>query len=158
MTSATEAFFDGLARRRHEPLLEKVSGCLRVDLDHGKSVDHWYVNINKGDVVVGHDGGEPDTVFYAPARVFEKLASGEMNAMSALLRGEAATTGDLELAVLLQRLLPGPPTSTGPNNLARSAAANPNNVRPGAPRISAGFSTSGTLTVDPSAARAGERR
>src|SRR5215470_15910093 len=104
MTSATEAFFEGLARRRHEPLLEKVSGCLRVDLDRGKSVDHWFITIKGGDVTVAREGGEPSTVFYAPAPVFEKMASGEMNAMSAMLRGEAAATGDLELAVLLQRL------------------------------------------------------
>ncbi|HEY2673753.1 MAG TPA: SCP2 sterol-binding domain-containing protein [Rugosimonospora sp.] len=158
MTSATEAFFDGLANRRHEPLLEKVSGCLRVDLDHGKRVDHWFITIKEGDVSVAREGGEPSTIFYAPAAVFEKMATGEMNAMAAMLRGEAATTGDLELAVLLQRLLPGPPTSTGPCRLAHSAAANPDLVRRGAPRISAGYPISTELTVDSTAARAAERR
>jgi hypothetical protein len=157
MTSATEAFFDGLSSRAHEPLLEKVSGCVRVDLDRGKSVDHWFVTIRRGDITVAREGGEPSTVFYAPAPVFEKLAAGEMNAMAALLRGEAAASGDLELAVLLQRLLPGPPASKGPRNLARSAAAKPENVKRGHPRVSAGYPTSHRLTVDPTAARAEER-
>jgi putative sterol carrier protein len=158
MTTATEAFFNGLARRQHEPLLEKVSGSLRFDLDNDKGIDQWFVTIDKGDVTVRRDGPEPNTVFYAPADVFEKMASGEMNPMAALLRGEAATLGDLELAVLLQRLLPGPQASTAPQRMARSAAADPGSIRPGVPRISAGYPVSSELTVDPTAARAAERR
>jgi putative sterol carrier protein len=158
MTSATEAFFDGLASRRHEPLLEKVSGSLRFDLDNGRGVDQWFVTIQEGDITVERKGDEPNTIFYASASVFEKLASGEMNAMAALLRGEASALGDLELAVLMQRLLPGPQSSGALRSMAHSAAARPESVKAGVPRISAGYPVSSELTVDPTAARAAERR
>ena len=35
MTDATTEFFDKLARRRHEPLLKKVTGTMRFDLAAG---------------------------------------------------------------------------------------------------------------------------
>jgi hypothetical protein len=158
MMSATEAFFDGLARRRHEPLLEKVSGTIRVDLNEGQNTQHWFVTIANGDVWVKRDGAEVNAIFTAPAPVFEKMASGEMNGMAAILRGEAGADGDLELAVLLQRLLPGPPRSKQPQTKGRSAAADPRNVKPGTPRVSAGYPNSSVLTVGSNTARAEERR
>ena len=37
------------------------------------------------------------------------MASGKVNAMAAVLRGDLAVEGNAELLVLFQRLLPGPP-------------------------------------------------
>jgi len=158
MTSATEAFFNGLARRQHEPILEKVSGTVRFDLDHGRSTDHWFVTIKDGDVSVMREGPDADAVFYAPAPVFEKMASGEMNGMAAILRGEVAAVGNLELGVLLQRLLPGPPSSSQPSRVSRSAAAKPENVRPGVPRATTGYPTSRPPGIDTEAPRIEESR
>jgi hypothetical protein len=49
-----------------------------------------------------------------PKSLFDQVVVGRVNAFTALLRGEAAVEGNLELAVLLQRLLPGPPRGEQP--------------------------------------------
>lgn len=112
--SATDRFFETLAERKHAELLEKVSGRLRFDLSHGKQTDHWMVIIKDGDLEVSHDGGDADGVVEMPKSLFDQVVVGRVNAFTALLRGEAAVEGNLELAVLLQRLLPGPPRGEQP--------------------------------------------
>ena len=52
MPQTTTEFFDQLAEREHEPLLEKVNGTLRFDLkDNGKTA-RWRVAIKKGNIAV----------------------------------------------------------------------------------------------------------
>jgi putative sterol carrier protein len=108
-TSATDRFFETLAGRGHEPLLEKASGSVRFDLSHGQQTDHWMVRIRHGDLEVSREESDADSVVRASRTVFEQFATGQMNAFAALLRGQASAEGNLELPVLLQRLLPGPP-------------------------------------------------
>jgi len=108
-TTATDRFFDTLAGRGHEPLLEKVSGRVRFDLSHGDQTDHWMVTVREGDVQVTREDADADSVVRVPLDVFDLLATGRENAFAALLRGQASAEGNLELPVLLQRLLPGPP-------------------------------------------------
>jgi putative sterol carrier protein len=108
-TTATDRFFETLAGRRHEPLLEKVSGRVRFDLSHGDQTDHWMVTVREGDLEVTREDTDADSVVRVPLDVFDLLATGRENAFAALLRGQASAEGNLELPVLLQRLLPGPP-------------------------------------------------
>jgi putative sterol carrier protein len=127
--SATDRFFETLAGRGHEPLLEKASGTVRFDLADGAQTDHWMVRIEHGDLQVTRDDADADSVVRVPRNIFEQLATGQMNAFAALLRGQAAAEGNLELTVLLQRLLPGPPRGelsrpeAGPTPPPGSAAA-----------------------------------
>jgi hypothetical protein len=108
-TSVTDRFFETLAGRGHEPLLEKVSGSVRFDISHGRQIDHWMVRVKNGDVEVSRDESDAESIVRASRTNFDKFASGQMNAFAALLRGEAYVEGRLELPVLLQRLLPAPP-------------------------------------------------
>ena len=71
--------------------------------------ERWLVSIDKGDVSVSRKNVRADCTFHADKAVFERLASGEMNAMAAFLRGDIVLDGDSELLVPFQRLLPGPP-------------------------------------------------
>jgi putative sterol carrier protein len=112
--TATDRFFETLAERKHEELLEKVSGTLRFDLSHGEQMDHWMVTIKNGDVAVSHDDSDADSIVRMPRKLFDELVVGRVNAFTALLRGQAAAKGNLELPVLLQRLLPGPPRGEQP--------------------------------------------
>jgi putative sterol carrier protein len=98
-----------LSRRGHEPLLEKVSGTIRFEVVDGKQTERWLVSIDKGDVAVSRKNVRADCTLRADKAVFERLASGEMNAMAATLRGDIVIDGDSELLVPFQRLLPGPP-------------------------------------------------
>jgi putative sterol carrier protein len=110
MTDATAELFQKLADRRHEPLLEKAIGTIRLDLVDGKRTDRWFVALDKGDVSVSRKNVAADCVVRADRRLFEAMMRGEVNAMAAYLRGELILEGDPELLVLFQRVLPGPAT------------------------------------------------
>lgn len=121
-TGATEAFFEGLAERGHEPLLRSASGTLRVDLDDGGGVEHWYVTIKKGDVIVSHRNVKADAVVHTDKALFHGMVTGEVNATAAALRGVLFPEGDMGhmgLFILFQRLFPGPPGSRGPGDARR---------------------------------------
>jgi putative sterol carrier protein len=105
----TEAFFDDLARRSHEPLLQRASGTLRFDLADGKDTVHWYVTLKKGDIAVSHKRTGADAVVRADRALFEGMATGRVNAMAASLRGVVGLEGDLGLVMSFQRLFPSPP-------------------------------------------------
>jgi hypothetical protein len=111
MANPTEEFFDELARRRYEPRLGFTTGSVRVELVEGVCTEHWYLEINNGDITVSRENMEADAAFRAERSLFERAAAGEENLVAALLRGAVTVEGDLELVVILERLLPGPPSS-----------------------------------------------
>jgi putative sterol carrier protein len=105
----TEAFFDDLARRGNEPLLERATGTIRFDLEDRKTTTHWYVTLKKGAVDVSHKRSAADAVIRLDSALFEGMATGRVNAMSALIRGAVAVEGDLGLMMTFQRIFPSPP-------------------------------------------------
>ena len=117
MADVTEAFFTELGRRGHEPLLEKASGTLRIDLAHGKQTDRWLVAVEKGDVAVSRRNVRADCVMRVEKALFDRIVAGEANAMAALLRGAIGvqggegSTGPLTWFTAFQRLFPAPPDS-----------------------------------------------
>jgi putative sterol carrier protein len=121
VTDATAEFFDALVERGHEPLLDKVTGTVRFDLKDGKKTDRWFVGVVKGDIAVSRRNLRADCVVMADKSLFDAIASGKTNAMAALLRGAMSVGGDIQLLVLFQRLLPGPPRSRRPRPTAARA-------------------------------------
>ena len=121
MTDATAEFFEDLRQRGHEPLLQKVTGAVRFDIEQGKKIDRWLVRIDKGDVAVSRKNAEADCVMRAEKTVFDRVATGEQNGMAAVLRGELIIGGDWRFLVLAQRLFPGPPSSRRRKRSAGSA-------------------------------------
>jgi putative sterol carrier protein len=109
MADATTEFFDDLDARGHEPLLEKATGALRIELSNGKRRARWLVTVKKGDVAVSHANTKADCVVRMDQALFERIVTGRENATAALLRGLVAVEGDPQLLVLFQRLFPGPP-------------------------------------------------
>jgi putative sterol carrier protein len=101
--SAVDEFFEGLGARGHEPLLERASGTIRIELTNAKRAV-WLVTIEKGDVTVARRNARADCVVRAPEKLFDGVVKGRENAMAAVLRGEVAVEGDPELLVLFQRL------------------------------------------------------
>jgi hypothetical protein len=124
MAGAIEAFFDGLAKRRHDPFLERISGTLCIELSRDGEVERWFVTVDHGDIDVDRVGRAADSVFRASAAVFEELVRGEVHGMGTILRGEAVVAGNVELAMRLQRLLPAP-SSIRPKDKVRPAAWDP---------------------------------
>jgi putative sterol carrier protein len=111
MMDPTAEFFEELGRRGHEPLLEKATGSIRIDLTDGRRTERWRVAIDNGDVEVARAGGEADCVVRADRALFEEIITGRANAFAALLRGDVDLDGNPELIVLFQRLFPSPPRS-----------------------------------------------
>ncbi len=118
MTDATTAFFDGLRQRGHEPMLEKVKATMRFDLARDDGTDRWFVAIDKGDIAVSRRNARADCVIRADRALFDGIASGEVNAMAAMLRGAIGVDGEPGLVVLFQRLFPGPAGSRDPRAAA----------------------------------------
>lgn len=112
---ATTKFFQELGARGHEPLLEKATGTLRIDLSNGKRRAGWFVTIEKGDVTVSHARGKADCVARMDEALFERIVTGRENATASMLRGLVAVEGNPQLLVLFQRLFPGPPGSSRPS-------------------------------------------
>ena len=121
MTDATADFFDGLAERGHEPLLEKATGTVRFDLEEGKKTGRWLIAVDKGDVAVSRQNFRADCVVSADKALFDEIASGKTNGMAALLRGALSVEGDIQLLALFQRLFPGPSRSRKRRPTAASA-------------------------------------
>ena len=113
MAVTAAEFFDALAERGHEPLLEKATGVVRFDLTNGKQTSRWVVTVKKGDVTVSRGRLDADCIVHAPQALFERMLNGETHAMASYLRGELRTEGDPQLLVLIQRLAPSPPKSRG---------------------------------------------
>jgi len=105
----TVDFFAALKSRGQEPLLRKASGTLRFDVTDGKRTERWLVEIRKGDIAVSRRNASADCVVTTDRALFERIVSGEANALASLLREEVNVEGDINLLVLFQRLLPGPP-------------------------------------------------
>ena len=99
MADATTEFFDALAERGHEPLLEKTTGTVRFDLRDGKKTERWLVAVVKGDLAVSRQNLRADCVVSADKALFDGVASGKTNAMAALLRGAMSVEGDVQLLV-----------------------------------------------------------
>jgi len=105
---ATVDFFEGLAKRAHEPMLGKTKATVRFDIADGGRTDHWLLGIEDGALDVSRGSGEADCVIVADKAAFDRVAAGKTNAMAALLRGAIAVEGDPRLIVRVQRLFPAP--------------------------------------------------
>jgi putative sterol carrier protein len=101
-------FFDELGTRGHEVLLRKTTGSTRFEIVDGGRTRRWRVSVEKGDITVEPGGGDADCVVRADRTVFERVATGRMNAVAAVLRGDIAVEGDWRLLVAVQRLFAGP--------------------------------------------------
>jgi putative sterol carrier protein len=113
MADRTAEFFDRLAGR-HEPLLGNAKGTVRIELESGGKTERWLLALDNGDVTVSHRNTAADCTLRTDKASFDKIAMGKMNAMAAVLRGGVTVEGDQRLALLLQRIFPGPPGQRGP--------------------------------------------
>jgi len=104
----TEAFFEKLSAYGEVPLLRKASGVTRFEIVDGKRTLRWFVRVDKGELSVARRGSaSPDCTVRADKAVFERIATGKVNAVAAVLRGDLGIDGDWRLLVWMQRLFPG---------------------------------------------------
>ncbi len=115
-------FVDGVALRGHEPSLANASGTVRFEIVDGRQTERWLLTVSRGDLAVSRRNTRADVTLRAPRALFEQIFQGKTNATAAFLRGALQIDGDVELIVLVQRLLPGPPASRRKGRAAGWAA------------------------------------
>ena len=123
MPDPTAELFNRLGRRGHDELLEQIQGSVRFDLAGMTEIDYWLVTVDKGDLRVTQEERDADCVVHTTRARFDQLASGQANAMAMLLRAEIIVHGNVQLLVVMERLLPGPPGARGPRGLRREGAS-----------------------------------
>ena len=109
MSDAIAEFFEALTRADHVPLLEGVSGALRVELETGAQTERRLIVIDRGAVSESRRQGKADCTIRTDRELFEGMVSGRVNAMAALLRGRIGVEGNPNLLLQFQRLFPSPP-------------------------------------------------
>jgi putative sterol carrier protein len=109
MADVVEGFFQKLAARSHEPLLHRVNGTFRFEIGRRQ----WLVRVHKGDVIVSCEKSAADCVLVCDEPMFAAFLAGEKNAFTAGMRGDLQLEGDVGLAMLFQRVFPGPDDQVG---------------------------------------------
>ncbi len=109
MPSRSDAFFDELGGRGHDPTLRGRTATIRFEIRRDTGTDSWSVVIDRGDISAAPDGDDTaDCVIRLDGDLFDDIARGEANALAAMLRGELAADGDPDLMVAARRLLAAP--------------------------------------------------
>jgi putative sterol carrier protein len=108
--SATSEFLESLPSRGDDPVLHQLSGTIRFDLRDGKTVESWFLQLDKGDVKVSHRKAKADCVAAMDTELCDALVTGETNGFAAALRGDIELEGEVALLLEFQRLFPGPPS------------------------------------------------
>jgi hypothetical protein len=119
----TAMLFERVSQRGRVDSLGEIDGTIRFDVKIGDRIDSWLLTIQGGRVTVSHGGGDADCVVDLDKDLIDRMATGEANAMTALLRADMMVTGDVKLLVLLERLLPGPAGAHGPRRVAHARSA-----------------------------------
>lgn len=121
MTNPTRSFFDDLTGRGHVSWLEHEHGRLRVEIVDGDCVQQWTLVFEDGNVTVDRVDSQADGILRGDRVWFDRSVTGEERLLPAVLRGEVSLDGSYDLAVLFDRLLPGPSGQSGPGTVGKSS-------------------------------------
>ncbi|MEU1605819.1 SCP2 sterol-binding domain-containing protein [Micromonospora matsumotoense] len=119
MSQATEEFFASLPARAPAILRAPVTGTLQIDLTTDHRTDHWLVRLSPGKAVVDRARGPADAVWSSSADLFERLATGTAQSLSAVLRNESTFSGNVMLLLVFRQFFPTPPGVRDPRETAR---------------------------------------
>jgi SCP-2 sterol transfer family len=115
-SNSSDVYFARLAKSGYQPLLHRVTGTLRFNIDQQDGAVHtWYVRIDHGDLTVSRvdppsEGGElgsaADCVLAGSEAEFESILAGDDSFAAAFVRGAVSVTGDHTLAQNIRRFSP----------------------------------------------------
>jgi hypothetical protein len=121
MSDATAEFLGALDRAGLEPRLGRAEGAVRIELERGGRTERWFLDARRGKVNVSRRRVPYDCTVRTSGALFDGMVRGEVNALTALLRGEIDVEGNPEMLVLVQRLFPGPPPAAAGARRTRKA-------------------------------------
>jgi hypothetical protein len=143
MVDPTAEFFSSLEQRGPDLLPVKARGTIRFDLaGEDGAVTHWFVSVNRGNVLMSHEYRPADCVVTTDRRLFDRFAVGETQVIAAYNRNDVTVQGNLPLLLMFRRAFPSPPGTRDPRDRVRErlrrrdelqGRVRPDNrVRPGA--------------------------
>lgn len=115
----TTEFFEGLNHRPPDPLLSRVRGTIRFELESGDGVDTWLLVLSAGSVSATRSDRAGDCTIRTDREFFNRIAAGEASPWAALLRNRVTVAGRLPLYSYLNHLVPGPPGAHDPRDWVR---------------------------------------
>ena len=119
MTDPTTEFFEALNHRGPNPLLSRVRGTMRFEIERGEETDHWQLVLSEGNVSATQADRPGECTVTTDREYFDRLATGEANPFAGLLRNRVSVEGKLVLYAYLNHLLPGPPGAHDPRDWVR---------------------------------------
>jgi putative sterol carrier protein len=102
--------FESLKAVGKEPLLRGIKGTYRFDID---GVGSWRLTVDDGAIWVREGPGDAECVIASSEEDFVRIARGETNLLTALLRGEIRFDGDRALLKAFHGMLPAAPQAKG---------------------------------------------
>jgi hypothetical protein len=124
MGDVTTEFFDRLSAEPQQ-LLSQVTTTIRIDVESGKSVETWLLEIDRGRVTAARRKAKADAVLHLDRGLLERIIGGRANAMAAVLRGLITVEGSTAHLVTFQRIFPGPPRKPPPAPIPASEVRGP---------------------------------
>jgi putative sterol carrier protein len=111
MSEKTETYFQSLAAKGYQPLLHRVTGSIRFDLEDGDGGHQlWRVAIDHGNLDVRKEGegsaDDTDCVVAGPEDELARILTGQDSFAAAFVRGAITVQGDHTLAQNLRRFSP----------------------------------------------------
>lgn len=99
---AAEAFFAELEAQVDPTKIAGIDNSYLFDVtDEGQ----WLVEVRNGAVTVSDGAGrDADVTIQVSSAVFDKIASGQQNPATAYMTGKLKITGDMNVALKLQKL------------------------------------------------------
>jgi len=99
---AAEEFFAGLEAQVDPSKITGIDNSYLFDVtDEGQ----WLVEVRDGAVTVSDGAGrDADVMIQVSSAVFDKIASGQQNPATAYMTGKLKITGDMNVALKLQKL------------------------------------------------------
>jgi putative sterol carrier protein len=95
---------DGLASSASADKLKGIDATILFDVT-GDDGGQWTVNIDDGQVSIEEEAPEsPDVTVRAASKDLKALIKGELNPMAAFMQGKLKVTGDMSLAMQMQKL------------------------------------------------------
>lgn len=110
-TDRVERFFEELAQRGHEPLLQRLESTGRFEVTEDGHTEYWLVAVRGGYVTVSRGDDRADWVIRAERGALERVIHGDAGSLAALVRGtlEVDMREESSRFALLTRLFAGPP-------------------------------------------------
>ena len=106
MSDPSRGFFERLNEHGFDARLGRARGTLRFDVREGTETETWFVSLDRGAIQASQEDRPADCVVRLDRATLAGIVEGTTNPTAAFLRGVIWTTGNFDLLLVLQRLLP----------------------------------------------------